>query len=236
MSKFLRHEQCPKCAERGADRTGNNLGVYADGSLHCCGYHRGPDFKIGLNNLIEESDDTKKALLPSDYTKEIPTEYWKWLLQYGLPYSYWQARCGYSEKEGRLIFLIGSPPAFALGRCNDVGASKWKVYGDKSSYVEVVSEQLSGKVVLVEDVVSAHKVGQVATCIPLFGTSIGDRVIAKLQDLNRPVVLWLDRDQYVNLSKKMGRLQALLSPEVDYISTRKDPKEYTAEEIKGFLQ
>lgn len=34
-------EQCPKCAERGADNSGDNLARYADGHAHCysCDYH-----------------------------------------------------------------------------------------------------------------------------------------------------------------------------------------------------
>ena len=34
-------EQCPKCAERGGDSSGDNLARYADGHGHCfnCGYH-----------------------------------------------------------------------------------------------------------------------------------------------------------------------------------------------------
>lgn len=232
MSKFVHHEQCPKCAERGADRRGNNLGVYSDGSLHCysCGYHKSPSFR--LKHLIkEERNDYEKTVLPRDFTKEVPSTAWKWLLQYGLTYSYWQAYCGYSEKEGRLIFPVGTPTQFSIGRSFTVGAGKWKIYGDKSSYVEVISNQVSEKVVLVEDLISAHKVGQVSTAIPLFGTSIYDNVIKKLRDLNLPVVIWLDDDQYALLPKKINRLQALLGLPVSYIHTPKDPKEYSLTEI-----
>jgi len=115
------------------------------------------------------------------------------------------------------------------------GTSKWKVYGDKSCYVEVVSEQLSEQVVLVEDIISAHKVGQVTSSIPLFGTAINDLTIKKLMQLKRPVKLWLDNDQYGLLSKKIGRLQSFLGVPVQYIRTNKDPKGYTTQEIKEIL-
>jgi hypothetical protein len=244
MAQFVRHERCPKCSERGADRRGNNLGVYADGSLHCfsCGYHRMPSFRdTQLKSLIkEEQHDNKKTLLPSDFSREIPSAAWGWLLQYGLPYSYWQTHCGYSEKDKRLILTIGSPPRFAIGRAigwiKSMGTSKWKVYGDKSSYVEVVGEQLSKEIVLVEDLISAHKVAASGfTCIPLFGTSIHDGVVKKLQQLKRPVVLWLDADQYGLLGRKIGRLTALTGASVRHIRTNKDPKDYSLEEIKAIL-
>ena len=238
MSKFTHHEQCPKCAANGSDRRGNNLGCWADGSRYCfsCGYHVPASYRA-TRLIKEETHDDTKALLPSDFTREIPAEAWKWLLQYKLPYTYWQSHCGYSPKEERLVFTVGSPTKFSIGRYvgQSMGKSKWKVYGDKSSYVEVVSQELLGEIVLVEDVISAHKVGQVTRSIPLFGTTIGDSTIKKLQQLKSPVALWLDADQYTHLPKKIGRLQSLLGVSVRHISTKLDPKGYSTEEIKRIL-
>lgn len=41
-STVVSRERCPKCAELGNDRSGDNLAVYSDGHVHCfsCGYHR----------------------------------------------------------------------------------------------------------------------------------------------------------------------------------------------------
>lgn len=237
MSRFVGLEQCPMCAERGRDRHRDNLAVYSDGGKHCfsCGFHANPQLKYLIEKPLEQLHDYKKAVLPSDYQKTIPTEGWKWLLQYGLPMSYWKAYCGFTEKENRLIFPIGNPVRFSIGRALTVGDRKWKVYGDKSSYVEVVSEQLSNQVVLVEDIVSAHKLGTITSAIPLFGTNIHDNVVKKLQELNRPVVLWLDDDQYSLLPKKINRLQSLLGVSVRHLKTRKDPKEYDMNELKEYL-
>ena len=241
MSRFVGLEQCPRCAENGRDRHADNLAVYSDGGSHCfsCGYHKAPQLKYLIALKPEEPTyDYKKAVLPSDWQRQIPTNAWKWLLQYGLPMSYWKTHCGYSPKEERLVFPIGTPIRFSIGRyVGDtlVGATKWKVYGDKSSYVEVISEHLSEQVVLVEDIISAHKIAQVASAIPLFGTIITDNVLAKLRELNRPVRLWLDEDQYSLLPKKIGRLQSLLDVPVSHITTRKDPKGYSELQIKGIL-
>lgn len=236
MARCTHHEQCPRCAERGADRRGDNLGIWADGSGYCfsCGYYRPPTYRLKL--LIKERpNEEQKIVLPSDFQREVPAEGWKWLLQYGLSYTYWQPHTGYSERENRLIFTVGQPTRFSIGRSLGVGSSKWKIYGDKSSYIEVISEQLSKEVVLVEDLISAHKVGQVTSCIPLFGTAISDGAIKKLVQLNRPVSLWLDNDQYGLLSKKIGRLQSFLGVPVRYIRTDKDPKGYSVNEIKEIL-
>lgn len=223
--------------ERGKDRSQDNLAIYIDGSKHCfsCGWHIGPNFKHHFDSK-KETNVHEKIVLPSDWSRDIPVDHWKWLLQYGLPMSYWKAYCGFTEKENRLIITHGNPVYVSVGRSLDLGASKWKIYGDKTSRVETLSRQLSKEVVLVEDLVSAHKVAQVTSCIPLFGTAIFDLVIKELRALERPVTLWLDADQYSLLPKKMGRLQALLNVPVRHICTPKDPKSYSVVEIKDILE
>jgi hypothetical protein len=188
-------------------------------------------------------NDKEKDILPRDFTREVPAEGWKWLLQYGLPHSYWKTYCGYSPSEDRLIITHGNPIRFSIGRLlkqqrpsQSVGGRKWKLYGDGHAWCKTIGEQLSGPIVLVEDVVSAHKVGQVVPCLCLFGTDVHKAAIRELIRLNRPVVLWLDRDQYALLPKKIGRLQAFLSHPVSYISTELDPKDCTIAEIKELLK
>jgi hypothetical protein len=149
--------------------------------------------------------------------------------------SYWKTYCGFTEREQRLVITHGTPTYVSVGRSLAVGASKWKIYGDKTSHVKTLGRQLSKEVVLVEDLVSAHKVSHVASAIPLFGTAIFDLVIKELRTLDRPVTLWLDDDQYGLLPKKIGRLQALLEAPVRYIRTNKDPKSYNLTEIKEIL-
>lgn len=175
-------------------------------------------------------------MLPFDFQREVPASYLKWLLQYGLSYTYWKPFTGYSETENRLIITYGEPVQFAQGRALSVGDSKWRNYGPKHHYVETLGGGLSGEVVLVEDLISAHKVAQVTPCIPLFGTMIPDIVIKELLRLKRPVALWLDDDQYGILSKKINRLQSLLGLPVRFIHTKKDPKALSLDEIKEILK
>lgn len=249
MAKFLRFEPCPKCVAEGRDKAGDNLGRYNDGGAHCfsCGHHEWP--KHQLKFLTKEVNvDENKAVLPLDFTREIPARGWKWLLQYGLSYQYWKPYTGYSEKENRLVFTVGNPTAFSIGRylgdpkdTDDKGRPmrKWFMWGDGHRYVEVLgNSKTSPCIVLVEDLISAHKVSQVATCIPLFGTTIHDVVINKLmKEFNdRPVLLWLDADQYSLLAKKVHKLSTFIKWPVRYIHTTKDPKEYSIEEINTILR
>ena len=47
VSRHSHHDRCPKCAQVGRDRHGDNLSVWTDGSQHGCsgGYHRKPQLK-----------------------------------------------------------------------------------------------------------------------------------------------------------------------------------------------
>ncbi len=232
---FLRYEECPRCARQGRDRAGDNLGVYVDGSTHCfsCGYHRHP--KTYVRKVVNV--DENKAVLPSDFTREVPAAGWKWLLQWGLPYTYWKRYAGYSEAQSRLVLTIGEPTKFSIGRYlgTDKDTRKWKLYGNGHGFVEILGKEKPGPIVLVEDIVSWHKVGQVAPCLCLFGTNVHSLAIKELKAFKRPVMLWLDDDQYTLYPPKVNRLQTFLDVPVGYIHTKKDPKGFSLQEIERIL-
>jgi hypothetical protein len=228
--------------------------VYSDGSAHCwsCGHH--VHAKRRVIEERKEHGDESKAVLPRDFTREVPAAGWKWLLQYGLPYSYWRPFVGYSPGEERLVITFGTPVRFSIGRYlgNDPGEKdgrgrwlrrpprKWYFYGEGHQYVELLDagceRRDSGPIVLVEDIVSAHKVAHAATALCLFGTNVHDLAVKTLVAAKRPVVIWLDDDQRQEIPKKVGRLQTFLKHPVKAVFTDKDPKEYSLEEIKELLK
>jgi hypothetical protein len=256
MSKFVRYSQCPKCLERGRDRAGDNLAEYSDGSFHCfsCGYHKFPKHYVKPN---EEVLANVKKVLPADFSREVPARAWKWLLQYGLSYSYWQKYCGYSEKDQRLIFTVGEPTNFSIGRyiptetnsSTDVrqgeglvlhGARpprKWYCYGDAHKTAHIIGEvSTESSIVLVEDLISAHKVGQITSCIPLFGTNVFNSVVNALRLYKHPVIMWLDKDQQDQARKRATRLSMLTGCDVRFIFTDKDPKELSIKDIEEVIK
>ncbi len=247
---FSHYEGCPKCIEQGRDRSRDNLARYHDGSGYCfsCGHSILP--KHFIRRKVVDHVDEDKAVLPFDFTREVPANAWKWLLQWGLPYSYWKPYTGYSPASERLVLTVGNPIKFSIGRylgtdAGERGANgkwvrrpprKWHFWGDGHGYVEVLGPGQVGPVVLVEDLISAHKVSQVATCICLFGTNVHDKAIASLMALKRPTTLWLDADQLSLLPKKLNRLNAFLRHPVRFIYTDKDPKAYSLSQIKEYLK
>lgn len=258
MGKVIRYEQCPRCNGIGRDTRGDNLGVYSDGSTHCfsCGWHT---FPTGLNRIkgVNDvqtnkgfADGSQKPLLPADFTWNVPARAWQWVIQYGLPISYWSPFTGYSEAEERLVFRVGGrqdsrgePLRFSIGRYVGIaktGAKKWYVWGDPHKHCEVVGRADSEVVVLVEDLISAHKVAQVGSSVattPLFGTKLHPCHIHYLgtsPSLSR-VILWLDKDQEFNVRKTALRLESLINKPVKVVITEKDPKWLSYEKIQSVI-
>jgi hypothetical protein len=243
----LRYEPCPRCREKGNDTRGDNLVLYADGSGHCfaCAYHKFPKHYTPKRETIVEH----KTLLPRDFTREVPAAALRWLLQWGLPYTYWKDQIGFSPKENRLVFLVGNPLQFSIGRY--VGTSppefegakaprKWYVWGDPHRHCEVVkpSSNASGskQVVLVEDWLSANKVAAAGhTCIPLFGVEVYKPTLYYLMQKASSVLLWLDKDQAGSIMRKAAGLQSVLNIPVSIMITEKDPKALSFSEIRNVL-
>jgi hypothetical protein len=223
----------------GHDNRGDNLVVYNNGHSHCfaCGYHVFP--KYGPPRKI--IDNAPKSLRPTDYTREVPSSSLGWLLQYGLPYTYWKEYLGYSEEKGRrLIFDVGQPLAFSIGRLLDEPTKtsrKWYVWGDCHKHCQVFGEHYrSDRIVLVEDLISGHKVGQVNETVVLFGTEIHPSHYHYLINRNKPVVFWLDKDQEQNVKAQALRLQSIINQPVNVVTTNKDPKELSYEAIRSATQ
>lgn len=220
------YEPCPRCRANGRDSRGDNLVHFADGSRHCfsCGYHK-PGNVIHHHAFVKPQDEYK-SLLPADFSREIPAKALKWLFQFGVPYETWKEIIGYSAKEERLVFRVeyNGTLAFSIGRYfGEENRRKWYVWGESHKHCHVVGED-STKVVLVEDIVSAYKVGQVAQAIPLFGVKIHNPHYYYLINSTQDVVLWLDKDQEQSVKAKALNLETIINRPVKVVVTEQDPK------------
>jgi hypothetical protein len=278
--RFSHYEPCPRCRSNSRDSRGDNFGVYADGSGHCfsCGFHKNAKFVVPLE-YQRKDDHNGSKVLPYDFTREVPARGWKWLLQYGLSYRYWQPFVGWSEQDSRLVFTVGDPTEFSIGRFIDDGGEqggsrhgnvpagvpsevrpqagplvlapsrlprKWFVWGESHKTAHVFrpgqgqdirrDQTKSTRVVLVEDLISAHKVGQYQTCIPLFGTKVFDACVPVLRHLGLPITIWLDADQQGTVQRKAANLSILTGLPTSYVFTDKDPKSCSFEQIEETLK
>lgn len=89
-------------------------------------------------------------------------------------------------------------------------------------------------VVLVEDIVSAIKVGRQASCVPVFGVGLTSKIATRLSKRFKRAVVWFDRDA----ARKGTQVAAMASQFFESTNTvvsEKDPKSYGNNEIRGYL-
>lgn len=244
MSRFEYYQQCPRCLERGRDSRGDNLAVYSDGGKHCfsCNLHVFPKHY----KPVKEKEILNAKVLPADFSREVPSHALQWLLQYNLPFSYWNPFIGWSERDERLVFTVGTGPEFSIGRFLHPphtpykdGAKqprKWWVWGNSHRTPHIIGDtSKASQIVLVEDIISAHKVGQRVPSVCLFGTSVFPSCIPVLRFLKLPIVMWLDKDQEGTLQRKCNTLASMTNLPVRYITTKDDPKLHSVNQIEGVL-
>jgi hypothetical protein len=95
----------------------------------------------------------------------------------------------------------------------------------------------SDKLVVVEDVLSAIKVSRLSPdycAMPLLGSYMSPEWSRIVSERFKWVRIWLDRDK-AKESLKMARNLSALGIDSRSVITELDPKEYSKEQIKGFL-
>lgn len=245
MANFTQHRECPQCRSDGNDRAGNNLGVYSDGSAYCfkCGYYVPAD----LSHRMRKGDPTghlevkKQLCLPEDSDSTLPRLVRDYLDKFGLTQQdIQQNTILWSERWQRVIFpyfdstgLLGWQGRY-LGL--DKTKPKWYSQGDLKSILHIVGNQKSNTCVIVEDVISAIKVGHLQTVAasPLFGSHLSATRILQLKHLYDTLLIWLDPDMRVK-SSKFAQQVLQLGLNCRTIYSEVDPKECSDMEVKEYI-
>ena len=236
MATFVKHEPCPSCGSR------DNLGRYSDGSAFCFGCHYVEratisPFVTERNGKNETPSDGIR--FPEDASRVLDGGGREWLAKYGLDgASVIRANLHWSDSWQQLLFPFydeqGHLCCIQARNFNPKRASKAKYYnvGDKSQHCTYYGN--TDTVVLVEDCVSAIKVGMVETGFPLLGTSIPRERLAWLANRFKRIVVWLDRDKWRE-AREIADSARLLGVLSNTVFTENDPKIYSLEEIKDIL-
>lgn len=117
---------------------------------------------------------------------------------------------------------------------------KWLTFGNIGSHVLTYSpddDPTPDLCVVVEDIVSAIRVGHVATVMPLFGTALDEKHTAYLLDFYRRVIFWLDADAVPKAMLHSRKFSTLGGPLHDayVLKTEGDPKSYSQQQIVEFI-
>lgn len=249
-STFIKHTSCPQCGSR------DNLGVYTDHE-YCfgCGYH-----SFTSNSIRTLPQDRGRhggilnIVLPPDYDNHIPESGLAWLNKYKLtPNEIYGNRIGWSEN-GILIrnSIIFAPclifPVYDSygnllmwqGRYfgEDREVPKYYTRGGKD-LLHILGRRNKGEngdeIVLTEDLISAIKVSRVTRAMPIFGSGINQTLLTRLLSQTDSLVFWLDSDKEKEARRLLKRASQWFR-NVKVIATPLDPKEYSTEAIRRFLQ
>jgi hypothetical protein len=227
MNGYVKHEPCPKCREEGKDTKGDNLARYRNGSAYCfsCGYKEKP-------TNWKPPEPVPSKVLPSDLSMILPDKNLNWLKQY-LSSEQILLNFKYSPSMDRHVFCYGD--YWEARSVNPTHRAKVISSGQKPFFVWG-SYHNTDTLVVVEDVVSAIKVGSVCMSLCLFGSHFSGEWMTKVAKNPRVkrVVIWLDNDKM-----KEGRAFAdkmrLLGLNVVATCTENDPKSYSVAEIRRII-
>lgn len=222
---FIQFHPCPKCGSK------DNLAEYSE-NFHCfgCGYHKRKNTlaRVRSLNAIDElkTDDVSKGITLS---KTLAIEAKKWLLGYCLTEEEMQQFTYDYENEVLYLFFSDS---YRVGRnFANAAITRYTSKGKKP-----VLKYGNGKIcVLVEDIISAIKVGRQYTAIPMLGAKPTEEIIQALNDYDE-VVLWGDADKMRENIVVRNKLSERLGKKVKLCFTSLDPKCYSDLEINNTLQ
>ena len=242
MAYFTRHEQCPRCRSEGNDRSANNLGVYSDGSAYCfkCGYYI--PSKNSLDRIKKTKEIPKQGItIPEDSECTLPKLARDYLDTYEINlhdrasnYILW------SESWSRIIFpyFTNDMNLFAWqGRyIGKEKKAKWFTQGDVKSNVVILGNTQSNICVVVEDIISAIKVGHLTKYAvnPLFGSQLPTERLLQLKHLYDTLIIWMDPDMKLK-SSAYAKQARELGFKSHTIFSDKDPKDYSDYKIGEFL-
>lgn len=235
MAIWLFNRACPSCREQGKDTTGDNLGVYNDGSLHCwsCGYHKGPDTYVPTN--LDETED--EVVLPQ-LEKVLPRDNWEYLRLFLDPeqidkHYKWAPvlkRHVFHYKDGDNLYWEGRGLAVQ---------PKYLSRGKKPFFV--LPKEGSDTLVITEDLLSALRVNKTANAMPLFGSFCPNKWLLRLSKMThiKRYIWWLDwdkRDVALRYNRLLGTLANATSRKCGVIFTEFDPKSYNDGYVRKFLR
>ena len=166
----------------------------------------------------------------------------KWLLGYSLTldemqqFKYSKERVVNNEIRPCNLLVLINTDDYWLARNLDGGtrylSSGIKPYTEYKNSASLYPQH--DILVFVEDVISAVKVGRVATAVPMLGAAVLRDWWKHTKPYKR-VILWGDFDKASQNITQSRRASEFLGKKVDNIITKKDPKEYSTSEIKEII-
>jgi hypothetical protein len=176
--------------------------------------------------------------LPEDALPYLPDKVKGWLNKYSLTNDEFKLLNPlYSFEKSLLIFPIYASGELLMYQGRYFGDNpdhpKYLTFGAKD-VLHILDPHSESCIVCTEDLISAIKVSTVMNAMPVWGSNLSFKHAIRLSKRFNKLVLWLDMDKASD-SLKMASKYSGLFEDVQSVVSEKDPKEYTHEEIRSFL-
>lgn len=179
--------------------------------------------------------------LPEDFTLDVPQRAAVWYYKYGisaeLAASY---GIGYTPELDRVVLPVFEDEELIAVQMRAVDPWRKPKYlnpvGPKVSSAIFESAPATGVTVVVEDILSAIKVGRVHHATSILGTNMTDARALKIAGRNHTALLWLDGDRAgIKGTVPAERQLNMLGVNVRRIRTTGDPKTYSLQDIRSII-
>ena len=239
-SYVVSKERCPKCAKLGNDTSGDNLAVYSDGHKYCygCGWHSGEKH---LKLIVTNKPKLDDFYMPNDVSPDIAFKPMQWLKNdcHFTIQDIISNKILWSEMYSWLIFPIEHESitlGFQARNFNELKPYKWYTKFKKKDLLKIYSKTKDiQSLVLVEDIVSAIRIGNITPCSPIFGSTIADSLLMQIKKSSvNKLIIWLDEDKRKQALTYASRARQL-GIHTTCISTGIDPKAHTNQQLKELL-
>ena len=191
----------------------------------------------------EEPEDGSQC---AQQSSAVPKGEWSnhatgWVKRYGITDAEIERfKIGYHLPTGRVCLPVYRGRVLIGYQLRDVvGDTDTKYLTEKMGAKTLLFRVRNGKrtCVIVEDMLSAIKVGRQVDTAAMLGSSLNHEIIAKLASEYDEVIIWMDNDNIV-IKRKQNEYKSLLDmlcKSARIIRTSRDPKDYTDEEIRREL-
>lgn len=198
-----------------------------------------------LTDMSQDRNDLMVRALPVDLEGTIPQEPLLWLSKFEISREeiIENDLCWSPERQWLVFPYYNSENSLISWQARTFGKQdnpKWLTFGpihDLMAFYAPDESTDQDTVVLVEDVISAIRVGRTAKCSPVFGSNLSRERLSRYARAYKHLIFWFDRDavnRAIGCSQQLSSLGGNVKGSV--VVTDFDPKAYSDDEIRQYLQ
>ena len=232
MAQYIHHEPCPSCGSR------DNLARYSDGGAFCYGCH----YVERATHFVPKSNVKKEYEKIPRLSHEFSSECISWVQQYDVSLEELLRRgCGWNDERKQLVFTFEDTDCwqarnFGATKHGNNPRSKYYTQGDVNELIPIYSSgHNDGRLVVVEDCISAIKVARHCDSMPVLGSHVSNGKLHRLSKLFHTIYFWLDSDK-LKESRNAADRARVIGINSSVIFTEDDPKLQTDEFINVAIQ